>query len=86
MSLGFELITQGKAEGIINVIGLFLAWIGGTLVWGLAVLMHQRPSYDLPPLFTTMNENIGRLAAMKVHAGGLSAVTSGLDVHGTDGE
>jgi hypothetical protein len=44
MGFGLDLITQGKAQGIINVIGLFLAWTGGTLVWGFAVLMHQRPS------------------------------------------
>src|SRR5262249_10164843 len=27
--------------GLIPVIGLFLAWIGGTLLWGLASLLHH---------------------------------------------
>ena len=45
MFFALELVTKGKATGIINVIGVFLAWIGGTLVWGLAAIIHQ----NLPP-------------------------------------
>jgi hypothetical protein len=41
--LGLDLLMAGETQGIINVIGLFLAWIGGTLMWGFAVLIHRRP-------------------------------------------
>jgi hypothetical protein len=45
MFFAWELLTQDKATGIINVIGVFLAWIGGTLVWGLAALIHREEVY-----------------------------------------
>jgi hypothetical protein len=83
MGSGFQLVTEGQAQGIISVIGFFLAWIGGTLVWGLAVLIHQRPFYDLPPLFVTIQEDVARLAAMQVHAEGVGAITETLDTRGS---
>ena len=39
--IGLDILISGKATGVINAIGLLLAWIGGTLVWGFAVLMSQ---------------------------------------------
>jgi len=39
--IAIDLISKGKADGIINGIGLLLAWIGATLVWGLATLMSN---------------------------------------------
>jgi hypothetical protein len=48
MFFAWELLAQGKATGIINVIGVFLAWIGGTLVWGLAAIIHQNPLLPKP--------------------------------------
>ena len=79
MGFGFELLTQGKTQGIINVIGLFLAWIGGTLVWGFAALIHQRPVYDLPPVFAGIGDNIARLEQMQQNASALNAVADALD-------
>jgi hypothetical protein len=52
VSFGVDLLTEGKADGIINVVGFLLAWIGGTLVFGLAALMHQKVSYTMPPAFS----------------------------------
>jgi hypothetical protein len=78
MGFGFDLLIQGKAQGIINVIGLFLAWIGGTLVWGLAALIHQQPVYDLPPVFAAIAENIARLEKMQEHASAVSAVADAI--------
>jgi uncharacterized membrane protein (DUF485 family) len=43
--LAFEVFTGGTTLGLIHVIGLFLAWIGGTLLWGLASLLHH-PLFD----------------------------------------
>ncbi len=42
VAVGVDLLTSGQAAGIINAIGLLLAWIGGTLVWGLAAIMYRR--------------------------------------------
>jgi hypothetical protein len=75
---GLDLLVEGKVQGVISVIGIFLAWIGGTLVWGFGALMHQRMSYDLPPIFATINENIARLETMQVHASAASAVADAL--------
>jgi hypothetical protein len=44
--IGLDLLLQGQTSGVIAAIGLLLAWIGGTLVWGLAALMHQRTVYE----------------------------------------
>ena len=74
MFFAWELLTQGKASGIINVIGVFLAWIGGTLVWGLAALMHQRTVYELPSVFDQLADNIARLETIQAHAGAVGAV------------
>ena len=41
-TIGLDLVIRGQTEGILAAIGLLLAWIGGTLVWGLAVLIHQK--------------------------------------------
>jgi len=48
---GIDLVTRGRTDGIINVIGLFLAWIGGSLTWGMAALMHERFSFSLPAVY-----------------------------------
>jgi hypothetical protein len=80
MSIGADLLLKGKSEGIINAIGLLLAWIGGTLVWGLAALMHRRPVYELPPAFAAVVTNIARLESMQTHSGGVSAVADAMNV------
>jgi len=41
-TIGLDLVIRGQTEGILAAIGLLLAWIGGTLVWGLAALIHQK--------------------------------------------
>ena len=41
-TIGLDLVIRGQTEGILAAIGLLLAWIGGTQVWGLAALMHQK--------------------------------------------
>jgi hypothetical protein len=79
VGFGLELLSKGQAEGIISVIGFFLAWIGGTLVWGLAALIHARPSYELPPVFAALGENLARLEAMPVNANAVSAVPDAVD-------
>ena len=66
------------AFGLLSVSGLFLAWIGGTLVWGLAAIMHRRPAYDLPSVFAAINENIARLEKMQAHESALNAVANEL--------
>jgi hypothetical protein len=76
--IGLDLITEGKETGIINAIGLLLAWIGGTLVWGLAAIMHQRPVYELPPVFAAINENVARLEKMQEHKSAVNAVADEL--------
>ena len=53
MFFGLDLLTHGKTDGIINVIGLLLVWIGGTLVWGLAAIMYERSDYELPALLNS---------------------------------
>jgi integrase len=65
-SAGFalDLLIEGKAQGIVSVIGIFLAWIGGTLVWGLAALIHDKQVYDLPSSFDT-----AQMAAMAARYG-----------------
>jgi hypothetical protein len=40
MGFGLDLLIQGQTTGVLNVISIFLAWIGGTLVFGFAPLMH----------------------------------------------
>jgi hypothetical protein len=76
VGFGFQLLMEGKTQGIISVIGFLLAWIGGTLVWGLAALMHQRPVYDLPRVFAAMEESVERLEAMQMRADSESAVAT----------
>ena len=44
VGLGLDLLITGKATGILNVIGMFLAWIGGSLAWGFGALIHRRYS------------------------------------------
>jgi hypothetical protein len=39
------LLLIGKVGITGDVIGIFLYWIGGTLVWGFASLINKRPSY-----------------------------------------
>ena len=41
-TIGLDLVIRGQTEGILAAIGLLLAWIGGTLVWGLAALIYQK--------------------------------------------
>ena len=47
--IGLDLLLGGETSG--EAVVLLLAWIGGTLVWGLAALMHQRTIYELPSVF-----------------------------------
>jgi hypothetical protein len=75
MGLGIELVSQGKVGGLLNVIALFLAWIGGTLAWGLAAIMHQSLTSDLPPVFTAISEKLARLEAQQVHDRAVQAVS-----------
>jgi hypothetical protein len=74
-----DLLIKGRTDGIINVIGIFLAWIGGTLVFGLAAIMHQRLSYSLPPVFTNIADSIARFETMQTHANALSAVAEAVE-------
>jgi hypothetical protein len=41
-TIGLDLIIRGQTEGILAAFGLLLAWIGGTLMWGFAALIHQK--------------------------------------------
>ena len=72
--IGLDLLLEGETSGVIAAIGLLLAWIGGTLVWGLAALMHQRTVYELPSVFDQLTDNIARLETMQAHAGAVGAV------------
>jgi hypothetical protein len=83
VSIGLDLVIQGQTIAIINAIGLLLAWIGGTLVWGLAAIMHRRPVYELPPVIAAINENIARLEKMQIHEIAVDAV--GDELAGKDG-
>jgi hypothetical protein len=80
VGIGLDLLGEGKATGIINAIGLLLAWIGGTLVWGLAAIIHQRPVYELPPILAAINENIARLEKMHEHESAVKAVADELSI------
>ena len=72
----------GLAVGTLSITGL-LAWIGGTLVWGLAAIMHQRPPYEL---LAEVNENIARLGKMQVHEMAVGAVAEELTRQGKPNE
>ena len=72
--IGLDLLLEGETSGVIAAIALLLAWIGGTLVWGLAALMHQRTVYELPSVFDQLADNIARLETMQTHAGAVGAV------------
>ena len=74
-----DLLIKGRTDGIINVIGIFLAWIGGTLVFGLAAIMHQQLTYSLPPAFTSIADSIARFETMQTHANALSAVAEAVE-------
>jgi len=39
--LGMDLLMKGTTQGLIPAIALILAWIGGTLMWGFATLIHS---------------------------------------------
>jgi hypothetical protein len=43
--IGLDLVIRGQTDGILAAIGLLLAWIGGTLMWGLAALIHKKQIY-----------------------------------------
>ncbi len=80
VGIGLDLLVEGKATGNINAIGFLLAWIGGTLVWGLAAIIHQRPVYELPPVLAAINENIARLEKMHEHEAAVKAVADELSI------
>lgn len=44
--IAIELLSTGKATGVINAIALALIWIGGSITWGFAALIHERPSFN----------------------------------------
>ena len=75
--IGLDLLLEGETSG--EAIVLLLAWIGGTLVWGLAALMHQRTVYELPSVFDQLADNIARLETMQAHAGAVGAVADAVD-------
>jgi|SRR5215470_3445848 len=50
MAFGIQLLTR-KSEGTLDMISLALTWIGGTLCWGFAILLHERYRFRLPRLF-----------------------------------
>jgi hypothetical protein len=77
--IGLDLLLEGETSGVIAAIGLLLAWIGGTLVWGLAALMHQRTVYELPSVFDQLADNIARLETMQAHAGAVGAVADAVN-------
>ena len=79
VAIGADLLVEGKTEGIINAIGLLLAWIGGTLVFGLAAFMYRRPIFDLPPVFATIAENVARVETMQARAGAVRAVAEAVE-------
>ena len=73
--IGLDLLLEGETSGVIAAIALLLAWIGGTLVWGLAALMHQRTVYELPSVFDQLADNLAQgLETMQAHAGAVGAV------------
>jgi hypothetical protein len=75
--IGLDLLLEGETSG--EAVVLLLAWIGGTLVWGLAALMHQRTIYELPSVFDQLADNIARLETMQAHAGAVGAVADAVD-------
>jgi hypothetical protein len=81
--IGVDLITNGKIEGIINAIGLLLAWIGGTLVWGLAALIYRKPAFELPNVVSAIAENVARLERLETHAASVGAVADALSERAT---
>jgi hypothetical protein len=83
IGFGFDLLVQGKTQGIISVIGFLLAWIGGTLVWGLAALMHQKPVYNLPREFAAIATSLERLEKMQVQASAKSAIADAFETPNT---
>jgi hypothetical protein len=50
MAFGVQLLIR-KADGSLDMIGLVLTWIGGTLCWGFAILLHERYRFRLPRTF-----------------------------------
>jgi len=42
IGIGLDLIFKGQTDGILAAIGLLLAWIAGTLLWGLAAIIHRK--------------------------------------------
>jgi hypothetical protein len=44
--IGLDLVIEGRTEGILAALGLLLAWIGGTLLWGFAALIHQKQTHS----------------------------------------
>jgi hypothetical protein len=59
--VGGDILFTGKTDGIIQAIGLLLAWIGGTLVWGLAALMFRKVTFELPPAFAQIADSLARM-------------------------
>jgi hypothetical protein len=83
ITIGLDLLTEGKTVGIVYAIGFLLAWIGGTLVWGLAAIMHQRPVYELPSFLATMAESVARLEKLQTHDKAVGAVADALQASNT---
>jgi hypothetical protein len=50
MAFGVQLLIR-KSDGTMDMIGLVLTWIGGTLCWGFAVMLHERYRFRLPKTF-----------------------------------
>jgi len=75
--IGLDLLLGGETSG--EAVVLLLAWIGGTLVWGLAALMHQRTVYELPSVFHQLADNIARLETTQARAGAVGAVADAVN-------
>lgn len=51
VGLALNLIITRQAEGALYSICFFLAWIGGSLTWGFATLIHKSEKLELPGVF-----------------------------------
>jgi hypothetical protein len=59
--------------------GLLLAWIGGTLVCGLAALIHREQVFELPPVIAEITMNLAQLENMQAQASAVNAFSDVLN-------
>lgn len=41
--VAFDLLLNGRTQGVVNAIALSLMWIGGSITFGLATIIHRNP-------------------------------------------